>query len=206
MKKIFKIIISVYLLTIPFLSFAQGYTLLPQGKAQFVKSPVFCRSLMDAYLQVYFTQDEDKLGKYNTLKRFNKATNCTLQKIETNSAVNQLINLNTPFTCSGSEDQSANLGGMNQDDILACAFISGRFDIVLVKPLLQYVLKLLSVLAGTISMLFIILGGYKYFAGVITGDVTDAKGTVKNAILGLVLATCSWIIVDIIVTLLIRGE
>ena len=206
MKKIFKVIISVYLLAIPFLSFAQGYTLIPQGKAQFVKTPVFCRSLMEAYYQVYFTAPENVIGKYNTLKRFSGATNCTLQNLDSNLAVNQIINLNPSVSCEGRVDASNNTGQMNQDDILACAFISGRFDIILVKPFLQYALKLLSVLAGTISMLFIIIGGYKYFAGVVTGDVTDAKGTIKNAILGLVVATCSWIIVDLIVTLLIRGE
>ena len=206
MKKIFKVIISVYLLAIPFLSFAQGYTLIPSGKSEFVKTPIFCRGLMEAYFQVYFTADEDKIGNYNTLKRFSRATNCTLQNLDRNSADNQLINLNQTVNCTGQEEANQNIGKMNQDDILACAFISGRFDIILVKPFLQYALKLLSVLAGTISMLFIIIGGYKYFAGVVTGDVTDAKGTIKNAILGLVVATCSWIIVDLIVTLLIRGE
>ena len=205
MKKIFKVIISVYLLTIPFLSFAQGYTLIPSGTSEFIKTPVFCRSLMEAYYQVYFTAGED-IGKYNSLKRFSGATNCTLQNLDSNIAANQIINLNPTVNCTGREEANQNTGKMNQDDILACAFISGRFDIILVKPFLQYTLKLLSVLAGRVSMLFIILGGYKYFAGVITGDVTDAKGTVKNAILGLVVATCSWIIVDLIVTLLIRGE
>lgn len=204
MKKLFKFIISIYILSIPAIGLAQGYTLIPQGKASFVKTPVFCKSLMEGFYQVYFTQNED-IGKYNSIKRFVQASNCTLQNIGSNSGVNALINLDSNINCNNSNDQSRNAGNMNQDDILACAFISGRFDIILVKPFLQYALKLLSVLVGTVSMLFIIIGGYKYFAGVVTGDVTDAKGTVTNAILGLVIATCSWIIVDLLVTLLTRG-
>jgi len=203
MKKFFKIIISVYLLAIPFLSFAQGYTLLPQGKAEFVKSPVFCRNLMEAFFQVYHTQDG--LGAYNSLERFKKGASCTLKNIESNSALNQLINLKTPVNCA-STSEGENVANLDENDILACSLISGRFDLVLVKPFLQYVLKLLSVAVGTVSMLFIIIGGYKYFAGVITGDVTDAKGTVKNVLLGLVVATWSWIIVDLIVTLVTRGS
>lgn len=213
-KKITTTLFTIYLLAIPVFSFAQNYTLIPQGNANFVKTPVFCNSLMDVFYQIYFTQPETAnssgnggIGKYNSLVRFEKASNCTLQNLKTNAAVNQLVNLDTAFrNCTGNEQQSANQDGLNSQDIISCAFISGQFDLILVKPLLQYILKLLSVAVGTISMLFIILGGYKYFAGVITGDVTDAKGTIKNAILGLIVATCSWIIVDLIVTLLLRGE
>ena len=64
-----------------------------------------------------------------------------------------------------------------------------------------YIIKNLSLLASVLAMLFISIGGYQYFMAVITGEDSNAKNTIKHAIIGLVLALSSWIIVDLVQTL-----
>jgi len=205
-KKIIFSCIAILFLNINIGLANTSYTLIPAGNQELVKSTTLCKSLMNAFYQLYQTADDTTVGTYGSLKRFKNIVHCTNQNTTGNWATDLLVTLGTPVTpCNQAPTTPAsppNNNQFTQNDILSCAFVSGMFDLILVKPLIEYALKLLSILSGTIAMLFIIIGGYKYFAGVVTGDVTDAKGTIKNAIIGLVVATCSWIIVDLVVSLL----
>ncbi len=90
---------------------------------------------------------------------------------------------------------------LTEADLLGCAIVTGRIRLYMWKPFVVYLIKNLSVLAGVLSMLFIVLGGYQYFLAMVQGEDTKAKATVKNAIFGLIIALCSWMIVDLVQTL-----
>ena len=91
--------------------------------------------------------------------------------------------------------------GLKETDLLGCAIVTGRIRLYMWKPFVVYLIKNLSVLAGVLSMLFIVLGGYQYFLAMVQGEDTKAKATIKNAIFGLIIALCSWMIVDLVQTL-----
>lgn len=82
--------------------------------------------------------------------------------------------------------------------ILGCGVVTGRIRFYFWKPYVAFLIKNLSILAGVLSMLFITLGGYQYFLAMVSGEDSNAKNTVKNAILGLVISFSSWLIVEIV--------
>ena len=90
---------------------------------------------------------------------------------------------------------------LTETDLLGCAIVTGRIRLYMWKPFVVYLIKNLSVLAGVLAMLFIVLGGYQYFLAMVQGEDTKAKTTIKNAIFGLIIALCSWMIVDLVQTL-----
>jgi len=89
-------------------------------------------------------------------------------------------------------------GDITEANILGCGVVTGRIRLYFWKPYVAFLIQNLSVLAGVLSMLFITLGGYQYFLAMVSGEDSNAKNTVKNAILGLVISFSSWMIVEIV--------
>ena len=89
-------------------------------------------------------------------------------------------------------------GTITEANILGCGVVTGRIRLYFWKPYVAFLIQNLSVLAGVLSMLFITLGGYQYFLAMVSGEDSNAKNTVKNAILGLVISFSSWMIVEIV--------
>jgi hypothetical protein len=87
---------------------------------------------------------------------------------------------------------------VTENQLLGCGITTGRIRLYFWKPYVAYLIQILSVLTGALSMLFITLGGYQYFYAMVSGEDSNAKNTVKNAILGLVLSLSSWIIVEVV--------
>ena len=90
------------------------------------------------------------------------------------------------------------VGDVSERDILGCGIVTGKIRFYFWKPYVAYLIQNLSILAGMLSMLFISIGGYQYFFAMVSGEDSNAKNTVKNAILGLVISFSSWIIVEIV--------
>ncbi|MDD4151953.1 MAG: hypothetical protein PHR68_05030 [Candidatus Gracilibacteria bacterium] len=53
--------------------------------------------------------------------------------------------------------------------------------------------------AGTISVVFIIIGAYQILFGAISGDKAKGQATVKLALTGFALSACAWIIIKIVI-------
>ena len=128
-----------------------------------------CTSIMKDFDIKY----QNAEGEYNSYKRFNNALNA--------------IDV-------GGESELEKKEGR----LLGCGVITGRIRLYFWKPYVAYLIQNLSILAGALSMLFITLGGYQYFLAMVSGEDSNAKNTVKNAILGLVISFSSWIIVEIV--------
>lgn len=85
-----------------------------------------------------------------------------------------------------------------RDGILGCAIQTGNIHLWMIPYFITYIIEFLITIAGLISVLFIILGGYLYAWGGLTEDKEKGKKTVMYALIGFVLATLGWIIVNII--------
>jgi len=67
--------------------------------------------------------------------------------------------------------------------------------IILVK-----MIDLITKLAGTIAVLFLIYGGYQYMIGGITDDKEGAKKTIQYAVMGLIVTFLAYVIVNLVQT------
>jgi hypothetical protein len=90
---------------------------------------------------------------------------------------------------------------LNQNDVLGCAILTGRIKMFYLSIFIAYALNMMAILAGSISMIFIMIGGYKYVLGSLTQNTDEAKKTIINAIIGLLVSTGAWIIVNIVQTI-----
>jgi len=71
----------------------------------------------------------------------------------------------------------------------------GDIVIILVK-----MIDLITKLAGTIAVLFLIYGGYQYMIGGITDDKEGAKKTIQYAVMGLIVTFLAYVIVNLVQT------
>ncbi len=86
-----------------------------------------------------------------------------------------------------------------------CNFITGEIHFDCVPIYLGYLIKMIFGLLGTICLLMIIWAGYEWALSGLKGDSSQAKARIRNAILGLVFAVLSFLIVDTIVSVLLSG-
>lgn len=112
------------------------------------------------------------------------------------------------FGTSGANQPSADAGDgelANRffvDDVLACAVKTGRIKFAYVAYFATFFLSLGTVAAGTVAMLFVIIGGYQYVFSGISDGKEDAKKTIGYALGGLALSSFAWIIVQLVLSFL----
>lgn len=161
------------ILLLPSAAMAQEFSVLPKAANRSVN----CTKIMSIFHQKYLGES----GEYNSYARFQTTAEQALS------------------TAGGALQGAKGTKAVNE--ILGCGIVTGRIRLYFWKPFVAYIIKNLSLLASVLAMLFISIGGYQYFMAVITGEDSNAKNTIKHAIIGLVLALSSWIIVDLVQTL-----
>ena len=82
-----------------------------------------------------------------------------------------------------------------------CDFQTGKMSFSCIPHYISYLIEAIVALAGTIAVIFIMIGGFKYIFSGISEDKEAGKETIKNAIIGLVITGLAWIIVTTIVSL-----
>lgn len=85
-----------------------------------------------------------------------------------------------------------------QRNYLACAVKTGKVRLWMLPYFVSYIVNFFIYIAGIISLLFVVLGGFWYMAGGITDDKEKGKKTIFYALVGLVLTLLAWIIVNVI--------
>jgi len=83
-------------------------------------------------------------------------------------------------------------------DSLAEKFKSGKFELYDLGTYVQYLIEVLIFFAGGISVLFIVIGGYKYMIGAVSDDKEAGKKTIGYALMGFVISVLAWTIVNVI--------
>lgn len=87
-------------------------------------------------------------------------------------------------------------GGLNK--VLGCAIKTGDVQLWMIPHFVIYIIETLLAVAGLISVLFIIIGGYQYAIGGLTEEKDKGKKSIMYAIGGLVVALLAWAIVNLV--------
>ena len=94
---------------------------------------------------------------------------------------------------------------IDKHNSLVDAFRTGNFEIWQLGDYVQYLIEILIVLAGGISVLFIVIGGYEYMIGSITDDKEAGKKTIAYALGGFAISVLAWTIVNFVQVWLTGG-
>lgn len=70
-----------------------------------------------------------------------------------------------------------------------------------VPKYIQYLITMIVDIAGTIAVIFIMVGGFKYILSGVAEDKEAGKETIKNAIIGLIITGLAWIIVTGVISI-----
>ncbi len=89
--------------------------------------------------------------------------------------------------------------GNNTNDVLGCGIKTGQITLEMVPLFVTYIANFMMAMIGIICVLFIVLGGYYYIYGGISDDKDKGKKTITNAIIGLIVATLAWVIVNFVI-------
>lgn len=80
-------------------------------------------------------------------------------------------------------------------------FRSGQFEWLDIVRFLFHLIELLLTVAGSIAVILIMIGGFQYIFGSMSGSKEKGATTLKNAVTGFIVILSAWIIVDFITTL-----
>lgn len=68
------------------------------------------------------------------------------------------------------------------------------------QEIIQTIVRVLLFLIGAISVIMIIIGGFRYVVSQgDSGNITAAKNTIMYAVIGLIIAIFAWAIVDFVI-------
>ena len=113
-----------------------------------------------------------------------------------------------PYTAKNTDDCKPVLNQYEVDgkvptdqrsDILGCAIKTGRISLAMIPYFITYIINFLLGLVGIISVLFIVIGGYRYVLGGLTEEKEKGKNTIMHALMGMAVALLAWTIVNVII-------
>ena len=105
----------------------------------------------------------------------------------------------TPPSVLPGEDY--NLGGFGDACVgLASMIREGTITLRQIPCFIKFFSQTLIALAGSLSVIFVMYGGYRYVLGADEGK-DEAKRTIQYALTGLAVSLLAWILVDIVLQL-----
>lgn len=81
---------------------------------------------------------------------------------------------------------------------ISCSIKTGRIHLYIIPYIIRYLAEFGIGIAATVSMLFIVIGGFQYLTGPLTQNKEQGKKTITYALIGLVLTLSAWVIVNIV--------
>lgn len=97
---------------------------------------------------------------------------------------------------------NTDLGGYGDACIgLANKIRTGDLSLRQIPCFIKYFSKTLIALAGSLAVIFIMIGGYRYVLGADEAK-DEAKRTILYALIGLAVTLLSWIMIDIVLQLI----
>lgn len=96
---------------------------------------------------------------------------------------------------------NTNIGGFGDACIgLANMIRTGNITLRQIPCFIKYFSQTLIAIAGSVAVIFVMVGGYRYVLG---GDVDKdaAKKTITYALVGLMISLLAWVMVDIVLQL-----
>ena len=101
-----------------------------------------------------------------------------------------------------SKDNGGKSRRENISDALGCAIKTGNIHLFMVPFFITMLTQFLLSISGVISVLFIVLGGFKYAVGGLIEDKESGKKYIQYALLGLVVSLGAWMVVNFIMIVL----
>ncbi len=98
----------------------------------------------------------------------------------------------------GSHSAFKNGGAEDRQNILSCAIQTGEVRLWMLPYYISYIANFFIGIAGIVSLLFVVIGGFWYMTGGLTDDKEKGKKTIMYALLGFVITLLAWIIVNVI--------
>ena len=83
---------------------------------------------------------------------------------------------------------------------------TGKVSFADIFIIIVKMIDLVTKLAGTIAVLFLIYGGYQYMIGSISDDKEGAKKTIQYAIMGLIVTFMAYLIVNLVKVQFLGGN
>ena len=84
------------------------------------------------------------------------------------------------------------------EPFLACSLRTGRFALWMLPYLALLLIQFFSILAGVLSVLFVVIGGYNFIIGSLSEDKEKGKKTVMYALIGFVVSMLAYTIVNLV--------
>ncbi|MDH5597014.1 MAG: pilin [Candidatus Peregrinibacteria bacterium] len=107
-------------------------------------------------------------------------------------------NFNPPSVLPG---DNTNIGGFGDACIgLATMIRNGTITLRQIPCFIKFFSQTLISIAGSLSVIFVMIGGYRYTLGADEGK-DEAKKTITYALVGLAVSLLAWILVDIVLQL-----
>lgn len=85
-----------------------------------------------------------------------------------------------------------------RNGFLGCAIKKGEIHLWMLPYFISYFANFFIGIAGVVSLLFVLLGGFWYMTGGVTDDKEKGKKTITYALMGMVLTLLAWIIVNVV--------
>ncbi len=94
--------------------------------------------------------------------------------------------------------EDVDIGGRGGKCIgLADMIRTGNIRLSSIPCFIKYITQTLVGIAGTLAVLFVMIGGYKYIIGR-DEDKDAAKKTITYALIGLAVSLMAWILIDVV--------
>ena len=108
-----------------------------------------------------------------------------------------------PTSPEGGSSLIPNEGDLSAEDgtIAAgdCNFVSGEFKAMCIPVYIRYLIRLAFQFAGAIFLIVIIIAGYRIAIGSVTGDKEAGQNQLKGAIIGFLVCSLAFFIIDFII-------
>lgn len=97
---------------------------------------------------------------------------------------------------------SAQTPGVIQEGLTGCDFATGRLKASCIPVFIGHLVQIIMYLVGAIFVINVMIGGYQYAIGVVQGDEGKGKERIYWSIIGLIVTTCAYLIIDLVLTVL----
>lgn len=92
--------------------------------------------------------------------------------------------------------------GIIMEGLTGCDFQTGQLDAACIPVFIGHIVQIVIALVGSIFVINVMIGGYQYAIGTINGDTGDGKNRIYWSIIGLIVTTCAYLILDLVLTVL----
>lgn len=83
-----------------------------------------------------------------------------------------------------------------------CDFKTGMLKAACVPVFIGHLIQIIMALVGTIFVINVMIGGYQYAIGALQGDDGKGKERIYWSIIGLIVTSCAYLIIDLVLTVI----